>query len=120
MVAAYGAYSASATGGNGFCRDFLAGIAALYAPPFYHNIMTGTMWQLTIPSLVLSGIAALVAVPVYIFYYRGEHFRMKSPFAQSIAKQRGEARGERKEVQSQTASDEPLSAENSLEMIEQA
>lgn len=33
MVAAYGPYAASATGGNGFARDFLAGIAALYATP---------------------------------------------------------------------------------------
>lgn len=31
MVASYGPYSASASGGNGFARDFLAGIAALYA-----------------------------------------------------------------------------------------
>ena len=30
MVAAYGAYSASATGGNGFARDFLAGVSAMY------------------------------------------------------------------------------------------
>ncbi|KAK7549519.1 MFS multidrug transporter [Phyllosticta citricarpa] len=36
MVAAYGPYSASATGGNGFARDFLAGIAALYATPRKH------------------------------------------------------------------------------------
>lgn len=27
MIAAYGPYSASATGGNGFARDFLAGIS---------------------------------------------------------------------------------------------
>lgn len=33
MVAAYGPYSASATGGNGFARDFLAGIAAMYSTP---------------------------------------------------------------------------------------
>lgn len=33
MVAAYGPYSASATGGNGFARDFLAGICTLYADP---------------------------------------------------------------------------------------
>lgn len=33
MVAAYGPYSASATGGNALARDFLAGIAALYATP---------------------------------------------------------------------------------------
>lgn len=31
MVASYGIYSASATGGNGFARDFLAGVAAMYA-----------------------------------------------------------------------------------------
>ena len=31
MVAAYGQYSASATGGNGLARDFLAGVSALYA-----------------------------------------------------------------------------------------
>lgn len=33
MIAAYGPYAASATGGNGFARDFLAGIAAMYSLP---------------------------------------------------------------------------------------
>ena len=33
MIASYGPYSASATGGNGFARDFLAGIAAMYSGP---------------------------------------------------------------------------------------
>jgi hypothetical protein len=33
MTAAYGPYAASATGGNDLARDFLAGIAALYATP---------------------------------------------------------------------------------------
>jgi hypothetical protein len=33
MIAAYGPYSASATGGNGFARDLLAGIAAMYSTP---------------------------------------------------------------------------------------
>jgi hypothetical protein len=33
MIAAYGPYAASATGGNGFARDFLAGIAAMYSAP---------------------------------------------------------------------------------------
>lgn len=33
MIAAYGPYAASATGGNGFARDFLAGIAAMYSVP---------------------------------------------------------------------------------------
>jgi hypothetical protein len=31
MIAAYGPFAASATGGNDFARDFLAGISALYA-----------------------------------------------------------------------------------------
>jgi hypothetical protein len=35
MVAAYGPYSASTTGGNGFARDFLAGIANMYSTPMY-------------------------------------------------------------------------------------
>lgn len=33
MIASYGPYAASATGGNGFARDFLAGIAAMYSVP---------------------------------------------------------------------------------------
>ena len=33
MIAAYGPYAASATGGNDLARDFLAGIAAIYAHP---------------------------------------------------------------------------------------
>lgn len=33
MIASYGPYAASATGGNGFARDFLAGIAAMYSLP---------------------------------------------------------------------------------------
>lgn len=38
MVASYGPYSASATGGNALARDFLAGIAAMYSTPceFYY------------------------------------------------------------------------------------
>lgn len=33
MVASYGVYSASATGGNALARDFIAGISAMYATP---------------------------------------------------------------------------------------
>jgi MFS family permease len=35
MICAYGPYSASATGGNGWARDFLAGVLTLPAVPFY-------------------------------------------------------------------------------------
>lgn len=35
MICAYGPYSASATGGNGWSRDFLAGILTVPATPFF-------------------------------------------------------------------------------------
>lgn len=90
MVAAYGPYSASATGGNGFCRDALAGFAALYAEPMYRNIATGTKWQLAAPSLILAGIGALLCIPVFVFYFLGTWFRENSKFALSIENKRQE------------------------------
>lgn len=38
MVCAYGPYSASATGGNGFSRDILAGILTIPATPFFESM----------------------------------------------------------------------------------
>jgi MFS family permease len=38
MICAYGPYSASATGGNGWSRDFLAGVLTIPATPFFQNI----------------------------------------------------------------------------------
>lgn len=38
MICAYGPYSASATGGNGWSRDFLAGVLTIPATPFFENI----------------------------------------------------------------------------------
>lgn len=38
MVCAYGPYSASATGGNGFSRDILAGILTVPATPFFESM----------------------------------------------------------------------------------
>jgi hypothetical protein len=44
MIASYGPYSASATGGNALARDFLAGVAAMYSTPSkYRN------WPFYIP-----------------------------------------------------------------------
>ena len=37
MICAYGPYSASATGGNGWSRDFLAGILTIPATPFFES-----------------------------------------------------------------------------------
>lgn len=39
MICAYGPYSASATGGNGFARDFLAGALTVPATPFYQSLL---------------------------------------------------------------------------------
>ena len=85
MILAYGPYSASATGGNGFSRDFLAGISALYSQPLYNNI--GTLhyqWA----STLLGVLGIFVVIPVYIFYWKGPLIRKKSKFAQSLAADR--------------------------------
>ena len=37
MICAYGPYSASATGGNGWARDFLSGVLTVPATPFYQS-----------------------------------------------------------------------------------
>lgn len=51
MIAAYGPYAASATGGNDLARDFLAGIAALYAHPCESQLFRERQFVLTCCSL---------------------------------------------------------------------
>ncbi|WWC95274.1 hypothetical protein V866_002133 [Kwoniella sp. B9012] len=91
MIAAYGPYSASATGGNGFARDFLAGIAAMYSTPFYSNV-GGESYRLHLewPSTILAIIAGFVTIPIFIFYYKGAYFRERSKFAMTLAGERQE------------------------------
>ncbi|KAI0033653.1 major facilitator superfamily domain-containing protein [Vararia minispora EC-137] len=89
MVASYGPYSASATGGNGFARDFLAGIAAMYATPMYSNIPGRPLEYAT---TILACIGVLVVIPVYIFYWNGPKIRAKSKFAMTLASERKEHR----------------------------
>lgn len=84
MVAAYGPYAASATGGNGMSRDFLAGVSAMYGNPFY-EVVRGR-FKLFWPSAILAIIGILVAAPVYIFYWMGPTIRAKSKFAMTLAK----------------------------------
>lgn len=86
MVAAYGPFAASATGGNGFARDLLAGLAALYATPLYTEI--GGKLHLQLASTLLAGLAVIVTIPIYIFYRYGPQIRAKSRFAERIAEQR--------------------------------
>ncbi|CAI7645785.1 unnamed protein product [Penicillium pancosmium] len=82
MVAAYGPYSASATGGNGFARDFLAGIATMYSTPMYTNI--GQKYHLQWARCI----GFLVLIPIYVFYWKGPEIRKKSKFAQQLAADR--------------------------------
>ena len=82
MVAAYGPYAASATGGNGFARDFLAAIAALYVSPLHKNI--GGKYHLSYASTLLVS----VTIPIYIFYHKGPQIRARSKFTQSLEAER--------------------------------
>lgn len=93
MIASYGPYSASATGGNALARDFLAGIAALYSTPFYEYFQGR---QLEYPSTVLACVAFVVTIPIFIFYWKGPWVRKRSKFAQVLASdqaKRGESVG---------------------------
>ncbi|KAG5302329.1 multidrug transporter [Histoplasma ohiense] len=86
MVASYGPYSASATGGNALARDFLAGIAAMYSTPLYESI--GNKYQLEWPSTILAIVSFIVTVPIYVFYWKGPIIREKSKFAKTLATDR--------------------------------
>ena len=44
MICAYGPYSASATGGNGWSRDFLAGVLTIPATPFFTSKRLVRTW----------------------------------------------------------------------------
>ncbi|KAJ3824896.1 MFS multidrug transporter [Lentinula raphanica] len=95
MVAAYGVYAASATGGNALARDFIAGVSAMYATPLYSNLGSHSLeWA----STLLAFLAALVTIPIYVFYVKGPQIRAASKFAQTLARTRRaqEARGERR------------------------
>lgn len=87
MIAAYGPYAASATGGNDLARDFLAGVAAIYAHPFYENV-GGERWHLIYPTLILGCLAVPIIIPIYIFYWKGPKLRLRSKFAMELEKAR--------------------------------
>lgn len=93
MICAYGPYSASATGGNGWARDFLAGVLTLPATPFFQNI--GGKNHLAYASTILFCIALLLVVSVYVIYWKGPVLRKRSPFAQQLSAARDETGGRR-------------------------
>ncbi|KAL2074659.1 hypothetical protein VTL71DRAFT_8438 [Oculimacula yallundae] len=81
MICAYGPYSASATGGNGWSRDFLAGVLTIPATPFFSNIPGQ---PLAYPSTILACISFLLVLAVYVIYWKGPVLRARSPFAQQL------------------------------------
>ena len=88
MICAYGPYSASATGGNGWARDFLAGVLTVPATPFYSNI--GGKYHLEYASTILACISFVLVLAVYVIYYYGPILRERSPFAQQLSDARAE------------------------------
>lgn len=90
MVASYGKYAASATGGNGFCRDLLAGTAALFAGPMYDNTAKHAgEWRYMWPTEILALVALLLVIPVYLLYFKyGEILRRKSTYAGEVEQER--------------------------------
>lgn len=82
MVAAYGPFSASATGGNGFARDFLAGVLTWCASPYY-DAFHGSL-ALQTANTVLACISTILVVATFVIYFKGPSMRKRSPFAQSI------------------------------------
>lgn len=94
MVASYGVYSASATGGNALARDFLAGIAAMYATPMYQH--TGPYGlHVEEATTILACVGVLVVIPVYVFYWKGPQIRANSKFAQQLMNDRKQNGGRR-------------------------
>ncbi|KAK5173342.1 uncharacterized protein LTR77_002023 [Saxophila tyrrhenica] len=95
MITAYGPYSASATGGNGWARDFLAGVLTVPATPFFENIGTASGNNLEYACTILACIAFVLVLAVYVIYWKGPVLRKRSPFAQQLASARADVGGRR-------------------------
>ncbi|KAF5492168.1 putative efflux pump kojT [Colletotrichum siamense] len=95
MICAYGPYSASATGGNGFARDFLAGVLTLVASPFFSGVNPGSGKNLEFACTILFCIAFVLVAAVFVIYWKGPTLRARSPFAQKLADAKDDAGGRR-------------------------
>ncbi|KAB8298755.1 hypothetical protein EYC80_000930 [Monilinia laxa] len=85
MICAYGPYSASATGGNGWSRDFLAGVLTIPATPFFQNLSSDSSLSLAYASTILACVAFILVIAVYVIYFNGPALRRRSPFAQQLS-----------------------------------
>ncbi|KAK4539598.1 hypothetical protein LTR36_010534 [Oleoguttula mirabilis] len=95
MICAYGPYSASATGGNGWSRDFLAGVLTVPATPFFTNIGKESGNNLEYACTILFCISFVLVIAVYVIYWKGPVLRARSPFAQQLAAGRADDGGRR-------------------------
>ncbi|KAI7543494.1 MFS transporter, partial [Hortaea werneckii] len=95
MICAYGPYSASATGGNGWARDFLAGVLTVPATPFFQNIGAESGNNLEYACTILFCISFVLVIAVYVIYWKGPVLRKRSPFAQQLADARQDDGGRR-------------------------
>ncbi|KAK4553258.1 hypothetical protein LTR86_009558 [Recurvomyces mirabilis] len=100
MICAYGPYSASATGGNGWSRDFLAGVLTVPATPFFTNIGKSSGKNLEYACTILFCISFMLVIAVYVIYWKGPVLRKRSPFAQQLQGARSEEGGRRVSVAS--------------------
>ena len=82
IICAYGPYSASAIGGSGWTRNFLAGILTITVTPLFSYI--GPEYAYTI----LACTSLIPVVAVYIVYWKGSVLRKRSPFAEQLARAR--------------------------------
>ncbi|KAI1861068.1 hypothetical protein JX265_009687 [Neoarthrinium moseri] len=89
----YGAYAASATGGNGWARDFLAGVLTPAAVPMYTNFGTKESSPFH-ATMTLFAISVLLTGSVYWVYFRGADLRRRSRYAQHLAVLESEEGGE--------------------------
>ncbi|KAI0599555.1 major facilitator superfamily domain-containing protein [Biscogniauxia sp. FL1348] len=82
MVAAYGPYSASATGGNGFARDFLAGMLTWAAAPYYNSFQG--KFGLQTANTILAAVSLVLVAATFFIYFMGPSMRRRSPFAEKL------------------------------------
>jgi hypothetical protein len=68
MICAYGPYSTSATGGNGWVRNFLAGILTVAAMPFFDYIGRTALYSINYTYTILACISLIPVVAVYVVY----------------------------------------------------
>ncbi|KAI1338922.1 major facilitator superfamily domain-containing protein [Xylariaceae sp. FL0016] len=87
VLRAYGPYAASATGGNGWARDVLAGVLTPYGEAMYRNL------GIFAATMMLFAISVVLVAAVYVVYLYGPRLRRASPWAQTLRAQEEESAG---------------------------